>query len=45
MWNWKTYVFYALLAVAGTTALFEAGIGAAIGTVVALYVLRFLSNL
>ena len=45
VWNWKTYVFYAFLAVAGTTALFEGGIGAAIGTVVALYVLRFLSNL
>ena len=45
VWNWKTYVFYALLIGASTVAFIEAGITGAIAVVVCLYVLKLIGKL
>ena len=45
VWNWKTYVFYALLIVCSIVAFIDAGITGAIAVVVCLYVLKLIGKL
>ena len=44
LWNWKTYLFYAVWIVCTIIALFEAGIQGAIGVTIALWVLRLIGK-
>ena len=45
VWNWKTYVFYALLIAGSIVAFLDAGITGAITVVVCLYVLKLIGKL
>jgi len=45
VWNWKTYVFYALLIAGSIVAFIDAGITGAITVVVCLYVLKLIGKL
>ena len=45
VWNWKTYVFYALLIVGSILAFIDACISGAIVVVLALYGLKLLGKL
>ena len=45
VWNWKNYVFYALLIVGSIVAFIDAGITGAIAVVVCLYVLKLIGKL
>ena len=44
VWNWKTYLFYAVWLVCVVLAFLEAGIVGAIGITVALWVLRLIGK-
>ena len=44
MWNWKTYLFYAVWIVCVVLAFLEAGIVGAIGITIALWVLRLIGK-
>jgi hypothetical protein len=45
VWNWKTYIFYALLIAGSIVAFLDAGITGAITVVVCLYVLKLIGKL